>query len=33
MFNPGLQDQFREWSREMDRILDRTVREVQAGTW
>lgn len=33
MFNPRLKDQFREWSGALKRILDRTVREVRAGTW
>jgi len=33
MFNPGLQQQFAEWSRSLDRILDRTVKEVEATTW
>jgi len=33
MFNPALKDQFQAWSHSLKRILDQTVKEVQAGTW
>lgn len=33
MFNPGLQNLFRKWSEAMTRILDRTVKRVEASTF
>ena len=33
MFNPGLKARFQAWSAALERILDRTVAEVRAGTW
>ncbi|MFA9460766.1 DUF302 domain-containing protein [Thiohalorhabdus sp. Cl-TMA] len=33
MFNPGLQEQFRNWSRDISRILDQTVQEVRGRTF
>ncbi|MFP4560467.1 MAG: DUF302 domain-containing protein [Thiohalorhabdus sp.] len=32
MFNPGLQEQFQDWSRQMRQILDDTAEEVEGST-
>ncbi|KPV40413.1 hypothetical protein AN478_06340 [Thiohalorhabdus denitrificans] len=33
MFNPGLQEQFQDWSRRMQQILDTTTEEVEGSTF